>query len=143
MPSLLLDAGELTWMEPLPIQTVRDYNITDHHSKIWVSLNEGNTNATIRWHFILKDLTFQSLTVWFGGQVIAGIRSSKQGPEPGFENLFGINWIASQNVATFTIFSLTTDANSLFTCEVSTVRGFGTFLFSSSVQVNIVGKVKK
>lgn len=138
--SLKTDAGELTWKEPLPIQTVQDDNITNHRSKILVTLNEGNTNAIIRWHFVLKDLTFHSLTIWFGGQVIAGIRSSKQGPEPGFENRFGISWIESQNVATFTIFNLqlTTDANRLFRCEVSTVRGFGTFLFSSSVQVNIV-----
>ena len=143
MPSLLLDAGELTWKEPLPIQTVQDDNITNHRSKILVTLNEGNTNAIIRWHFVLKDLTFHSMTIWFGGQVIAGIRSSKQGPEPGFENRFGINWIVSQNLVTLTIFNATTDVNGIFTCEVSTERGFGTFLFSSSVQVNIVGKVKK
>ncbi|XP_074633569.1 opioid-binding protein/cell adhesion molecule-like isoform X5 [Acropora palmata] len=112
--------------------------ITDHFSKRPVTLNEGNTNATIRWHFVLVYLTFHSLTISFEGQVIAGIKSSKQGPEPGFENQFGINWIVSQNLVTLTIFNSTTDVNGVFTCEVSTERGFGTFQFSSSVEVNIV-----
>lgn len=135
------DAGELTWKEPLPIQTVPDNNRTNHFSK--KELREGNTNATMRWHFTLTDLGFHALTILFGGKIIAGVRSSAQGPQPGFENQYDIKWVASQNLVTLFIFSVTTEVDGIFTCQVYAVKGVGTFLFSSNVEVNVVGKVKK
>ena len=89
------------------------------------------------------DLSFDSLSIFFGGQNIAGVRPPVQEPLPGFENQFGINWIGSQNLVILFIFNVTTEVNGTFTCMVRTVRGAGTFLFSSNVQVNVVGKVKK
>ena len=135
------DAGELTWKEPLPVQTVPDNNITDHFSK--KELLEGNTNATLRWHFALTRLSFDSLTILFGRQAIAGARSSAQGPQPGFEKQYDINWVASQNLVTLFIFNVTDEVNGIFTCRVSTVKGFLTLPFSSNVEVDVVGKAKK
>ena len=133
-------AGELTWKEPLPIQTVPDNNITDHFSK--KELLEGDTNATLRWHFALIGLSFDSLTISFQGQAIAGARPSAQGPLPGFENQYDINWVASQNLVTLFIFNVTDEVNGIFTCRVSTVKGFVIFSFSSKVEVDVVGKAK-
>ena len=96
----------------------------------------------MRWHFALTDLDFDYLTISFGGQGIAGVRSSAQGPQAGFENQFGMNWIASQNLVTLFIFNVTTEVNGVFTCVVGAVREYATFRFSSIVQVNVVGKVK-
>ena len=97
----------------------------------------------MRWHFALTDLEFYSLAISFEGQVIAGVRSSTQGPQPGFENQFGINWIASQNLFTLFIFNVTTEVNGVFTCAVSAVNGVVPIPFVSIVQVNVVGKVNK
>ena len=135
------DAGELTWNEPPPIQTVPDNNITDHFSK--KELCEGNVNATLKWHFALTGMSFDSLTISFGGQAIAGARSSAQGPQPGFENQYDINWDASQKLATLFIFNVTTEVDGIFTCRVIALRGFVSFQFSSNVGVDVVGKVKK
>ena len=136
-----LDAGELTWKEPLPIQTVPDNNITDHLSK--KQLHEGNTNATLRWHFALTGLSFDSLTILFGGQGIAAARPSAQAPVPGFENQYDINWVASQNLVTLFIFSVTTDVKGRFECQVNALRGIFPLRFSSIVEVDVVGKAKK
>ena len=89
------------------------------------------------------DLSFDSLSILFGGQNIAGVRPPAQEPLPGFENVFGINWIANQNLVILFIFNVTTEVNGTFTCLVRTVRGALTFAFSSNVQVNVVGKIKK
>ena len=129
------------WKEPLPIQTVQDDNLTDHFST--KELREGDINATIRWHFALTGLGFDSLTISFGGQIIAGVRSSAQGPQRGFESQYGIDWDASQNLVTLYIFRVTTELNGIFTCRVSAVKGVGTLPFSSNVQVDLLGKVNK
>ena len=135
------DGGELTWKEPLPIQTVPDNNLTDHYSK--TQLREGNTNATLRWHFALTGLSFDSLLILFQGQAIAGARSSAQGPQPGYENQYNINWVASQNLVLLFVFNVTTEVEGTFTCRVNAVKGFLTFPFSSNFEVDVVGKVKK
>ena len=135
------EAGELTWKEPLPIQTVPKNNITGHFSK--KRLREGNTNATLRWHFALTGLDFDSLTIFFGKQAIAGARPSLQAPARGFENQYDIYWVASQNLVTLFIFNVTTDVNGIFECRVSAVEGVVTNQFSSFVEVDVVGKAKQ
>ena len=134
------DTGELTWKEPLPIQTVQDNNLTDHFGK--KELLEGSTNATLRWHFALTGLSFDSLTILLGGQAIAGARHSAQAPVPGFENQYDINLVTSQNLVTLFIFNVTTEVDGTFTCRVTTVKGFVTVIFSSNVEVDVVGKAK-
>ena len=133
-------AGELTWEEPLPRQTVPDNNRTDHFSE--KELLEGKTNVTLRWHFALTGLSFQSLTISFGRQPIAGVVPPAQGPQRGFENQYDINWVASQNLVTLFIFNVTDEVNGIFTCEVTTRQGFATLTFSSKVEVDVVGKAK-
>ena len=123
------------------MQIVPYDNRTDHFSE--KELREGNTNATMTWQFTLTDLRFHSLTISFGGQVIAGVGLLAQGPEPGFENQYDINWVASQNLVTLLILNVTTEVNGVFTCEVTAVRENVLYPFSSYVQVNVVGKVKK
>ena len=118
-----------------------DNNLTDHFSK--TELHEGNTNATLRWHFALTGLSFDSLLILFGGHAIAGARSTAQGPQPGFENQYDITWVASQNLVTLFLFNVTTEVNGIFTCRVNSVKGFLTFPFSSNVEVDVVGKLKK
>ena len=123
------------------MQIVPYDNRTDHFSE--KELREGNTNATMTWQFTLTDLGFHSLTISFGGQVIAGVGPLAQGPEPGFENQYDINWVASQNLVTLLILNVTTEVNGVFTCKVTAVRENVLYPFSSYVQVNVVGKVKK
>lgn len=135
------DAQELTWKEPLPVQTVPYNNITDHFSM--KRLLEGDTNATLRWRYALIGLSFDSLSILFGGQIIAGAWSSEQGPEPGFEDKYDINWVDSQNLVTLFIFNVTTEVDGIFTCRVSARKRFGSIQFSSLVEVDVVegGKV--
>ena len=123
------------------MQIVPYDNRTDHFSE--KELCEGNTNATLKWQFTLTDLGFHSLTISFGGQVIAGVGPFAQGPEPGFENQYDIKWVASENLVTLLILNVTTEVNGVFTCEATTVRKNVLYPFSSYVQVNVVGKVKK
>ena len=97
----------------------------------------------MRWHFALADLDFHSLDIYFEEQVIAGVQSSAQGLQAGFENQFGMNWIASQNLVSLFIFNVTTEVNGVFKCAVSAVKGFAPIRFLSIVQLNVVGKVNK
>ena len=107
-------------------------------------LHEGNINTTLRWQFDLTELIFDELVILFDGTTIAGVKSQRSGPEPGFENRFGIDWSSSQHFVKLIIFNVTIDENGTFTCRVATdaVIGFGSFTFESIVQVNVVGKLQ-
>ena len=133
----------MTWNKPLPIQIVQAVaNPVDHFSS--TQLREGNINATLSWQFDLTELVFRSLVIKFNRTTIAGAKSSRSGPQPGFENQFAIDWIPSQNLVKLFIFNVTTKENGTFTCQVDVdaVTGFASFEFRSNVKVDIVGKLQ-
>ena len=138
------DGGSLTWNEPPPTQIVKAVPYTvDHNSTR--QLHEGTKNATLSWQFDLTEIKFASLAIWFNGTSIAGVQSSGSGPEPGFENQFGIDWIPNQTFVRLIIFNVTTEEKGTFTCRVLALRkmaGFASFEFKSKVQVDVVGKSK-
>ena len=133
----------MTWNEPPPTQIVEAaLNTVDHFSS--TQLHEGTNNAILSWQFDLSDLKFTSLVILFGTTIIAGVGSSGPGPQPGFENQYGIDWISSQNFVRLIIFRVTFAQNGTFTCLVTAgeMTGFGSFQFESIVQVDVVGKLK-
>ena len=105
-------------------------------------LYEGTINATLIWDFHLNQLNFVLLAILLNGALIAGVRSSGFGPLPGFENQFAIDWNPNQNLVKLVIFSVTTENNGTFTCQVNAdqVTGFKNFQFRSNVQVHVLGK---
>ena len=133
------DGRSLTWNEPPPTQNVQAVgDPVDHFSSR--QLFEGTINATLRWQFDLTELIFDELVILFGGTTIAGVKSQRSGPEPGFENRFGIDWSSSQHFVKLIIFTVKIEENGTFTCRVATdaVTGFGSFTFESIVQVDVV-----
>ncbi|XP_044180357.1 fibroblast growth factor receptor 2-like [Acropora millepora] len=134
------DSRGLTWNEPPPTQSVQAVaNPVNHFSSR--QLREGNINATLRWQFDLTELNFRSLVILFDGTTVAGvIKSSGFGPQPGFENQFGIDWSLSQTFVELVIFNVTVEENGRFTCQVyaDAVEGYVYFRFESNVQVNVV-----
>ena len=133
----------MTWNEPPPTQIVQAVaNPVDHFSSR--QLREGNINATLRWQFDLTELNFRSLVILFGGTTVAGvIKSLGSGPQPGFENQFGIDWSFNQTFVKLIIFNVTVEENGRFTCQVyaDAVEGFAYFRFESNIQVDVVGKL--
>ena len=134
----------MTWNKPPPIQTVQAAaNPVDHFSSR--QLREGNINAILSWQFDLTELNFRSLSILFEGTTVAGvIKSLGSGPQPGFENQFGIDWSPNQTFVKLIIFNVTTEENGRFTCQVyaDALKGFVYFRFESSVQVDVVGKLQ-
>ena len=133
----------MTWKEPPPTQTIQAVaNPVDHFSSR--QLHEGNINATLSWQFVLTKLNFRSLVISFNGTTIAGVKSSRSGPQPGFENQFGIDWIRSQTFVKLVVFNVTVEESGRFTCRVNAdaVKGFVSFRFESNVQVDVVGKLQ-
>ena len=134
----------MTWNEPPPTQSVQAVaNPVNHFSSR--QLREGNINATLRWQFDLTELNFRSLVILFDGTTVAGvIKSSGFGPQPGFENQFGIDWSLSQTFVELVIFNVTVEEDGRFTCQVyaDAVEGYVYFRFESNVQVNVVGKLQ-
>ena len=107
-------------------------------------LQEGSINASLRWQFDFTDLKFSSLVISLGTTIIAGVDSSGSGPQPGFGNQYGIDWIPNQNLVRLIIFRVTFEQNGTFTCKVTAapLAEFGAFQFESAVQVDVVGKLK-
>ena len=138
-----VDAGSLTWNEPLPFQIVPDSDVVEHLNS--TKLIEGTINATLSWQFSLLEFTFESLTITFDGTAIAGVRSSRQGVNPGFKDKYELNWILGSQRVTLVIFQVTTAENGTFTCEVSAqaVGAFTTTQWRSNIQVDVVGKLDK
>ena len=134
----------MTWNEPPPTQIVQAVaNPVDHFSSR--QLREGNINATLRWQFDLTELNFRSLVILFDGTTVAAvIKSLGSGPEPGFENRFGIDWSLNQTLVKLIIFNVTVEENGRFTCQVyaDAVKGYVYFRFESNVQVDVVGKLQ-
>ena len=133
----------MTWNEPPPTQIVEAaLKTVDHFSS--KQLHEGTNNANLSWQFDLSDLKFTSLAILFGTTIIAGVGSSGPGPQPGFENQYGIDWISNQNFVRLIIFRVTFEQNGRFTCLVTAgqTTGFVSFRFESIVQVDVVGKLK-
>ena len=131
----------MKWNEPPPTQNVQAVPApVDHFSSR--QLHKGKINATLSWQFDLTELTFDELVILFDGTTIAGVKSQRSGPEPGFENRFGIDWSPSQHLLKLIIFSVTAEENGTFICQVATdaVTGFRSFTFESIVQVDVVGK---
>ena len=134
----------MTWNEPPPTQSVQAVaNPVDHFSSR--QLREGNINATLRWQFDLTELSFRSLVILFDGTTVAGVtKSSGFGPQPRFENQFGIDWSLNKTFVKLVIFNVTVEENGRFTCQVyaDAVEGYVYFRFESNVQVNVVGKLQ-
>ena len=106
------------------------------------TLIEG-TNASLTWRFSLSsDLTFDSFTIRFNGDAIAGVRSSGQGLLSGFEDKYGISWIPSQRITLY-IFHVTTAQNGTFVCEVTATKGLATPSWESNIHVDLLGKLYK
>ena len=134
------DGKNLTWEQPLPIQTVQPANPVDHFSSR--QLYEGTSNATLIWHFRLNQLNFDALVIFLNGIALASVMSSRCGIQAGFENQFGIDWIPNQNLVKLFIFNVTKEKNGTFSCRVIAheVTGFAFLQFISNVQVHVVGK---
>ncbi|XP_068686976.1 tyrosine kinase receptor Cad96Ca-like isoform X2 [Montipora foliosa] len=132
------DAGNLTWIEPLPFQIVPDSDVVEHLNS--TKLIEGTINATLSWQFSLSEFTFESLTITFDGTAIAGVQSSGQGVNSGFKDKYELNWILGSQRVTLVIFQVTTAENGTFTCEVSaqTVGAFTATRWRSNIQVDVV-----
>ena len=131
------DGGSLTWNEPLPIQNIPDNAIVEHTNH--TTLPQG-TYASLTWRFSLSsDLTFDSLTIRFDKEAIAGIWSSGQGVVPSFEDKYGITWIPSQRI-TLGIFHVTTAQNGTFVCEVTAAKGHAIATWKSIIEVDVLGK---
>ena len=105
-------------------------------------LDEGIINTTLVWNFLLNQLNFVKLVIWLNGTPIAGVGSSGPEPQPGFENQFAIDWIASENLVKLLVFDVTLVENGTFTCEVTAdeVTGYNEFQFRSHLQIDVVGK---
>ncbi|XP_068685611.1 neurotrimin-like [Montipora foliosa] len=131
----LSDGGSLTWNEPLPIQNIPDNAIVEHTNH--TTLPQG-TYASLTWRFSLSsDLTFDSLTIRFDKEAIAGIWSSGQGVVPSFEDKYGITWIPSQRI-TLGIFHVTTAQNGTFVCEVTAAKGHAIATWKSIIEVDVL-----
>ena len=107
-------------------------------------LFEGTINATLNWHFGLKDLIFKSLLIVFEGNSVARASSSVTGTPPSYANRFGLDWIPSQNLVKLFIFNVTTEDNGTFSCRVTadSLDRFSEFQFTSNVQVDVLSKFK-
>ena len=134
------DGKSLTWLQPLPIQTVQPVSPVNHFSSR--QLYEGTINATLIWHFRLNQLNFYALFISLNGIALTGGVSSGLNILAGLENQFGIDWTPNQNLVKLFIFNVTADKNGTFSCSVDAVdvTGFAIFQFRSNVQVHVVGK---
>jgi len=104
-------------------------------------LLEGATNATLNWNFSLtSDLSFNSLNLKFNDENMGGVLSSGQaGLIEAFTERFDFIWIPNQK-ATLRIFNITTDKSGTYDCVVSTYQAFTNKVWTSKIQVDIVGK---
>ena len=133
----------MTWNEPSPTQIVQAVaDPVKHFSSR--QLFEGTINATLSWHFGLTELIFKSLLIFFEGNSVARVSSSVTGTRPSYANRFGLDWIANQNLVKLFIFNVTTEDKGTFYCRVTadSLDRFTEFQFTSSVQVDVVGKLK-
>ncbi|XP_029205398.2 LOW QUALITY PROTEIN: tyrosine kinase receptor Cad96Ca-like [Acropora millepora] len=134
------DGRNLTWNEPPPTQIVQAVaDPVKHFSSR--QLFEGTINATLNWHFGLRELIFQSLLIFFEGNSVARVSPSVTGTPPSYANRFGFDWIPNQNLMKLFIFNVTTEDNGRFSCRVTadSFDRYDTFLFESHVQVDVVG----
>ena len=134
----------MTWNEPPPTQIVQAVaDPVKHFSSR--QLFEGTINATLSWHFGLRELIFKSLLIFFEGNSVARVSPSVTGTPPSYANRFGLDWIPNQNLMKLFIFNVTTEDNGTFSCRVTadSFDAYDTFLFESNVQVDVVGKLKQ
>ena len=134
----------MTWNEPPPTQIVQAVaDPVKHFSSR--QLFEGTINATLSWHFGLRELIFKSLLIFFEGNSVARVSPSVTGTPPSYANRFGLDWIPNQNLMKLFIFNVTTEDNGTFSCRVTadSFDGYDPFVFESNVQVDVVGKLKQ
>ncbi|XP_067031299.1 fibroblast growth factor receptor 3-like isoform X1 [Acropora muricata] len=140
----VIDGASFTWNEPPPTRRVQAAADPVKHFSVR-QLFEGTTNATLNWHFGLKDLIFKSLLIVFEGNSVARVSSSVTGTRPSYANRFGLDWIPNQNLVKLFIFNVTTEDNGTFSCQVTadSLDRFSQFQFTSNVQVDVLGPPSK
>ena len=137
------DGRNLTWNEPPPTQIVQAVaDPVKHFSSR--QLFKGTINATLNWHFGLRELIFKSLVIFFEGNSVARVSPSVTGTPPSYANRFGFDWFPNQHLMKLFIFNVTTEDNGTFSCRVAadSFDRYDTFLFESDVKVDVVGKLK-
>ena len=108
------------------------------------NLTEGSANVPLSWNFSLSaGSTILTVTLSFEGASVVVMVPSVPNPsvEDAFNSRFGVSWNPSTK-ATLIINNVNTTDGGEFTCEVLTLAGSKTTLWTSKIQVTVFGKTK-
>ena len=130
--------GSVTWLEPPPVETVTDSTLVHTNS---TKLRKGSTNVHLNWEFSLtSELNLILVTIRLDGTSVGAIVPSTGDASPGagFTSRFNVSWVAQ--VATLTIFNVTSADEGLFTCELNTFEAGTNKIWRRNIDVSVVGK---
>ena len=131
--------GSVTWLEPPPVETVTDTTLVHTNS---TKLRKGSTNVHLNWEFSLtSELNLILVTIRLDGTSVGTIVPSTGDATPGaaFTSRFNVSRVAQ--VATLTIFNVTSADEGLFTCELNTFEAGTNKVWKRNVDVSVVGKL--
>lgn len=130
--------GSVTWFEPPPVETVTDPTLV-HTNR--TKLRKGSTNVHLNWEFsLMSELNLILVTIRLEGTSVGTIVPLTGDASPGaaFTSRFNVSWVAQ--VATLTIFNVTSADEGLFTCELNTFEAGTNKVWKRNIDVSVVGK---